>query len=111
MITAGTLLCYQYAVQQGFNEAHTRTMVFTVLITANIFFGAGYTYVSSNRLLVVGQELNHSPVTHDVFNYQYGVEVSGRSFRISYTVNATSRQRDDIEGHRYGSITLAFRII
>ena len=37
MITAGTLLCYQYAVQQGFNEAHTRTMVFTVLITANIF--------------------------------------------------------------------------
>ena len=37
MITAGTLLCYQYAVQQGFNEAHTRTMVFTSLIAANIF--------------------------------------------------------------------------
>ena len=37
MITAGTLLCYQYAVQQGFNEAHTRTMVFTTLIAANIF--------------------------------------------------------------------------
>ncbi len=37
MITAGTLLCYQYAVQQDFNEAHTRTMVFTTLIAANIF--------------------------------------------------------------------------
>ena len=37
MITAGTLLCYQYAVKQGFSEAHTRTMVFTALIVANIF--------------------------------------------------------------------------
>ena len=37
MITAGTLLCYQYAVRQGFSEAHTRTMVFTALIAANIF--------------------------------------------------------------------------
>ncbi len=37
MITVGTLLTYQYAVQQGFNEATTRTMVFVVLIAANIF--------------------------------------------------------------------------
>ncbi len=37
MITAGTLITYQYAVYQGFNEAITRTMVFTVLIAANIF--------------------------------------------------------------------------
>ncbi len=37
MITTGTLLCYQYAVQQGLNEVHTRTMVFTTLIAANIF--------------------------------------------------------------------------
>jgi P-type Ca2+ transporter type 2C len=37
IITAGTLTIYQYAVYQGFNEAVTRTMVFTVLITANIF--------------------------------------------------------------------------
>ncbi|MGN7787042.1 cation-translocating P-type ATPase [Niabella sp. 22666] len=36
-ITAGTLLMYEYAVQKGYNEALTRTMVFTVLITANIF--------------------------------------------------------------------------
>ncbi|MCR8560804.1 cation-translocating P-type ATPase [Mucilaginibacter sp. BJC16-A38] len=36
MITAGTLLTYRYAVNQGFNEALTRTMVFTCLITANI---------------------------------------------------------------------------
>ena len=35
-ITAGSLCCYQYAVSLGFNEATTRTMVFTVLITANI---------------------------------------------------------------------------
>jgi Ca2+-transporting ATPase len=28
MITAGTLIAYQYAVQQNFNEAITRTMVF-----------------------------------------------------------------------------------
>lgn len=37
MITAGTLATYQYAVQQGYGEAVTRTMVFTVLISANIF--------------------------------------------------------------------------
>ncbi|MEP7141596.1 MAG: cation-translocating P-type ATPase [Ferruginibacter sp.] len=36
-ITAGTLLAYQYSVYQLFDEAHTRTIVFTVLITANIF--------------------------------------------------------------------------
>ncbi len=36
-ITAGTLFAYQYAVYQAFDEAHTRTAVFTVLITANIF--------------------------------------------------------------------------
>lgn len=36
-ITAGTLLVYQYSVYQAYNEAHTRTMVFTVLIAANIF--------------------------------------------------------------------------
>lgn len=36
MITAGTLLAYQYAVQQGYNESLTRTMVFTVLIAANV---------------------------------------------------------------------------
>ncbi len=37
MITAGTLIAYQYAVHQEYNEAITRTMVFTVLIAANIF--------------------------------------------------------------------------
>lgn len=36
MITAGTLLAYQYAVKQGYNESLTRTMVFTVLIAANV---------------------------------------------------------------------------
>ncbi len=37
MITAGTLFAYQYAVYNGYNEAITRTMAFTVLIAANIF--------------------------------------------------------------------------
>ena len=37
VITIGTLFCYQYAIYQGFNEAVTRTMIFVVLITANIF--------------------------------------------------------------------------
>lgn len=36
-ITVGTLFIYQYSVYQGFDEAYTRTMVFTVLIAANIF--------------------------------------------------------------------------
>jgi Ca2+-transporting ATPase len=36
-ITMGTLSVYQFAVTSGDNEAITRTMVFTVLITANIF--------------------------------------------------------------------------
>jgi P-type Ca2+ transporter type 2C len=37
MITAGTMIAYQYAVQNGADEGLTRTMVFTTLITANIF--------------------------------------------------------------------------
>jgi Ca2+-transporting ATPase len=36
MITVGSMLAYQYAVQQLWDEATTRTMVFTVLIAANI---------------------------------------------------------------------------
>jgi Ca2+-transporting ATPase len=36
-ITTGTLLAYQYAVHEGLNEAQTRTIVFTVIITANVF--------------------------------------------------------------------------
>lgn len=36
MITAGTLITYQYAVHTGFSESLTRTMVFTVLIAANV---------------------------------------------------------------------------
>ncbi len=35
-ITVGTLFIFQYSVNQGLNEAHTRTMVFIVLIAANI---------------------------------------------------------------------------
>jgi P-type Ca2+ transporter type 2C len=37
MITVGTLFIYQYALSQGLNESLTRTMVFTVLISANVF--------------------------------------------------------------------------
>lgn len=37
MITVGTLITYQYAVYEGYDLSLTRTMVFTVLITANIF--------------------------------------------------------------------------
>jgi Ca2+-transporting ATPase len=36
-ITLGALSVYQYAIAQGFDEAITRTMVFMVLIFANIF--------------------------------------------------------------------------
>jgi Ca2+-transporting ATPase len=36
VIAVGCLFVYQYAVYQGFNEAITRTMVFTTLIVANI---------------------------------------------------------------------------
>jgi Ca2+-transporting ATPase len=37
IITIGALFCYRYAVGHNYNEALTRTMVFTALITANIF--------------------------------------------------------------------------
>jgi len=37
VITAGALIIYQYAVIHGLSESITRTMVFTVLITSNIF--------------------------------------------------------------------------
>jgi Ca2+-transporting ATPase len=36
-ITIGTLFVYQYSVMNDYDEALTRTMTFTVLITANIF--------------------------------------------------------------------------
>jgi len=35
-ITVGTLFAYWFSVQNGFGEAYTRTLVFTVLIAANI---------------------------------------------------------------------------
>jgi P-type Ca2+ transporter type 2C len=37
IITAGTMTVYQYAVQHSYSEQLTRSMVFTTLITANIF--------------------------------------------------------------------------
>lgn len=37
VITAGTLLAYQYAIAQGADEAVTRSVVFLTLISANIF--------------------------------------------------------------------------
>ncbi|WP_458626071.1 cation-translocating P-type ATPase [Winogradskyella sp. PC D3.3] len=37
MITLGVLLVYQYAIQHNYSEALTRSMVFTTLISANIF--------------------------------------------------------------------------
>jgi len=37
LITAGGLLIYQYSVHQGYSEGITRAMVFTVLISSNIF--------------------------------------------------------------------------
>jgi Ca2+-transporting ATPase len=36
VITIGTLFMYRYAVSMGYDEAITRTMIFTVLIAANI---------------------------------------------------------------------------
>jgi Ca2+-transporting ATPase len=36
VITVGALAIYQYAVYTGLNEDNTRSMVFTVLIAANI---------------------------------------------------------------------------
>ena len=36
-ITIGVLCCYQYAIYQGYNEATTRTIIFVVLVSANIF--------------------------------------------------------------------------
>ncbi|MEO5979315.1 MAG: cation-translocating P-type ATPase, partial [Chryseolinea sp.] len=37
LITLGTLITYRYAVYQDWSESITRSMVFTVLISANIF--------------------------------------------------------------------------
>lgn len=37
VITAGTLFMYRYSIAQGYGEALTRTLVFTVLIVANVF--------------------------------------------------------------------------
>jgi Ca2+-transporting ATPase len=37
VITIGTLATYQFAVNFGYNETFTRSMVFTALISANIF--------------------------------------------------------------------------
>ncbi|MDL5512392.1 cation-translocating P-type ATPase [Arenibacter sp. M-2] len=37
VITLGSLSVYQYAVYEGYNESLTRTMVFMVLISSNIF--------------------------------------------------------------------------
>jgi len=59
-ITAGTLFIYQVAVQKGYSEEMTRSLVFTTLIFANIFltvanrsfyFSAIATFKNNNLLL------------------------------------------------------------
>ncbi len=54
MITAGSLAVYQYSVRAGNGESLTRTMVFTVLIAANIFLtlvnrSFYYSFISTMR--------------------------------------------------------------
>ncbi len=54
MITAGSLAVYQYSVHQGNDESLTRTMVFIVLISANIFLtlvnrSFYYSFISTMR--------------------------------------------------------------
>ena len=54
MITMGSLAVYQYSVRQGYDESLTRTMVFTVLISANIFLtlvnrSFYYSFISTMR--------------------------------------------------------------
>lgn len=60
IITAGCLLIYQYSIQNNYNEALTRTMVFSTLIIANIFltlvnrsfyFSVWSTFKYKNRLI------------------------------------------------------------
>ncbi|MGN6394457.1 MAG: cation-translocating P-type ATPase [Mucilaginibacter sp.] len=62
IITAGTLFVYNYAVYHGFNEQLTRTMVFSCLLSANIwltlvnrsFYYSVYTTIGyGNRLMVL----------------------------------------------------------
>lgn len=62
MITVGVLMIYLYAVSKGYNEALTRTMVFTVLISSNIFltlvnrsfyFSIFKTLLYKNRLVLI----------------------------------------------------------
>lgn len=74
-------------------------------LIGHIFMGAEYTYVASNQLL------GNVSITHNVYSYQYGAEVSSRSFKISYAVHASTKQREDINAQQYGSITMTFRII
>ena len=62
IITVGTLLSYDYAVQQGYNEDGTRTMVFTTLVIANVFltlvnrsfYYSVWTSFSNKNNLIVG---------------------------------------------------------
>ncbi len=79
-------------------------------ISVYFFGGISYTYVISNRLLSASH-VSRIPIARQVYSYQYGLEVSFHSFKLAYTLHAATRQRIDIEGHRYGSITLAFRIV
>lgn len=86
-ITVGTLSIYQYSVYQGFDDSHTRTMVFTVLITANIFltlvnrsfYYSIFTtlrYKNNLVLLIIGITifitglLLYVPVLSDFFGFQ-----------------------------------------
>ncbi len=54
-ISIGALSVYQYAVGQGFDESETRTMVFMVLIVANIFL----TLVNRSFYFSIGSTLKY----------------------------------------------------
>lgn len=79
-------------------------------ITAYLFAGGEQKYVVYNRLLTTGFEKGEHPIEEWAKTFQYGLEVAGQWFRLSYAINWLSKEREDLHTHRYGSAMLTIKL-
>ncbi len=79
-------------------------------ITAYLFATGEQKYVIYNRLLTTGFESKEHSIEEWANTFQYGMEVAGHWFRLSYAFNWLSKEREDLHTHRYGTAMLTLKL-
>lgn len=90
VITAGTLLIYQYAVDHTYSERMTRTMIFVTLISANIF------------LTLINRSFYYSVITTLLYRNNLVLIMIGTTLLLTSAVLFIPSFRDFFEFERTG---------